>query len=226
MLNDAAVKWVWEITPYFSGEFASDLPYDRGVFEVLPTDSPAKDPTFLIAVTNVTRWYQTLNGAKAWGEKNMLVWAATWYNANGSCLADLPSNFEAVMFDVELSDNNEWSARYNYTNGIPADIPLAPKCPIFNNVAQITLNPTATSCEPRTRVPAATAQGNPCAVTINEAVATSLSSRVASLSARVYATSTTVAVIPTSRSRGGADAARTLPTALAAAGVFCGLAFV
>ncbi len=225
-VNNTAMTWGWEIVPYAFGVVPWDYPYDMGTFEVLPNDSPATDPTFLIAVTNVTQWYYNFyyNGYKGkdWGEKNMLSWGVLW-NRNYSryCSAGEQGKREAVMFDVERSDNNEWSARYNYTNGIPAEIPLAPLCPKFDQVAEVILNPTTTRCP--LSVPTPAVQGNPCAVTINKVVASSLSSRLASLSSRQYATSTTTAV-PTSRSKGGAGAARTLPTALAAAGVLYGLA--
>ena len=222
-INNTTMTWGWEIVPYSNGVVTWDWPYDTGVFEILPNDSPATDPTFLIAVTNVTKWYDSRRRAKEWGEKNMLSWGVLWHiDYSRFCSAGNLGLRKAVMFDVERSDNNEWSARYNYTNGIPADIPLAPECPQLDQVAQVTPTPTATRCPLSLPTPAV--QGNPCAVTIDTAVASSLSSRLASLSSRQYATSTTKAV-PTSTSKGGAGVGRTLPTALAAAGVLYGLVF-
>lgn len=111
-VNNTAMEWVWDMTPYYYGYIPPGVTYDVGVFKVLPNDSPATEPTFLIALTNVTEWYHRYSG-KAWGEKNMLTCAAAWDSPDKLCSAARIGSVEAIMFDVELSENNRWSARYN-----------------------------------------------------------------------------------------------------------------
>ena len=106
-VNNTTMTWGWESVPYSYGTTPWDYPYDVGVFEVLPNDSPATDPTFLIAVTNVTQWEYNARKAKAWGEKNMLSWGVLWYRDYRFCSAGEQGKRGAVMFDVELSDDNE-----------------------------------------------------------------------------------------------------------------------
>ncbi len=119
------------------------------------------------------------------------------------------------MFDVRTEAEGDKSP------AVAVDILQAPACPQFDQVAQITYDATATACQldPQTGSP----KGNPCAVKVDGAVATSIANHVASMSSSLVAASATVAA--TSTSTGGVGAARTVQTALAAACVLCGLAF-
>jgi hypothetical protein len=231
---NSSTVWSFSIDPWSEGSVPGGISYDFGYFEMLPNDAPATDPTFLVAVTNVTKWYSDLHIAKRWGEKYMLQWAAGRRTPDSPCHTNgfrLGSS-EAVMFDVRMTDNEDYFPRYT-SPGTAVDILQATGCPQFNQIAQVTSNPTATAtslCPVGLQTaPASNVQGNPCAVTIDKAVASHISSHVARLSSSLVATASTTAAaaLPTTRmsSAGVGGAARPLQTALAAACVLCGLSF-
>ena len=209
-IGNSSVAWHWDIMSWSEGSAPGGIIYDSGEFRI-PNDASTANPTFLIAITNFTQWYQG-HASKKRGEKYMLQWHATWSEADNLCqYAGWVPSLEAVMFDVRTADEANDSA------AIAVDILQGPKCPQFDQIAHITYNATATSCQLGPQI--GSPQGNPCAVKVNDPIASSISSRVASLAGP----STTA--VPTSTSTGGGEAARTMQTALAAACVLGGLVF-
>ena len=207
-IGNSSVAWHWDIMSWPGGSAPGGIIYDSGEFQI-PNDASTANPTFLIATTNSTQWHQHY-GAKKKDEKYMLQWHATWSEADNLChYAGWVPSLEAVMFDVQTKDEAANSA------AIAVDISQGPKCPQFGQIAQISYDATATSCQlgPQTGSP----QGNPCAVKVEGAIASSISSRVAGLAAP----STSPTAVPTSTS-GGMGAARAVPTALAAAACILG----
>jgi hypothetical protein len=162
----------------------------------------------------------------------LLQWHATWYTSSDSC--DTAANYralgvfsDAVQFDVQTAEELDLLQRANETNpAVDAVIPQAPACPRFDKAARITYNAATTACQLALQTVSA-APGDPCAAKLDAAAASSISSRVASLSSSLVATRTTATptAVRTSTSSAGAGAARPLQTAFAAACVLCGVAF-
>ena len=235
-----SITWEWFIYSLAAPNYTRTVLLDAGLFET--ADAMKTDPAFLVAVTNSSTWYQndtiTKRSPKAPGETYVFQWVASFDTDTSRCYDrfrrdELP-NFDgfgtAAIFDV-LSESEQ--LRANFTTAVVA-IPQAPQCPESNGLYQVhgSSNATETQCPvqintviPATPLPEATNQGKPCAVQIDNAMASSISSRVASVTSAWTATATTKTV-PTSTSSGGAGAAHPVQTAMAAAAcLLCGMAF-
>ena len=237
-----SITWEWFIYSLAAPDYKRTALLDTGLFET--ADAMKTDPAFLVAVTNSSTWYQNdtfiQRSPKAPGETYVFQWAASFDTDTLRCYDrfrrdELP-NFDgfgnAAVFDV-LSESEQ--LRANFTTAVVA-IPQAPQCPESNGLYQVhgSSNTTETECPvqittviPATPVPEETNQGNPCAVQIDSAMASSISSRVASVTSAWTATTTmTARGVSTSTSSGGVGAAHPVQTAMAAAAcLLCGLAF-
>ncbi len=214
--NYSITEWLWDIMPWSRGSVPGGITYDMGSFQIL-NDASNPNLTFLVSVTNYTQWYRN-TAPKQPGDKYMLQWSAVW----GYC-ASIRWD-DAVMFDVMTEE----TARSDQVQETDVDILQAPECPQFGRVVQVSYNASARPCPLGFQV--GNGQGNPCAIQFNGAIASSVSSRVASMSSSMaalpaLATPSTTTAFPTSTSKGGVAAARTMQTGLAAACVLGGLAF-
>ncbi|KAK4151007.1 hypothetical protein C8A00DRAFT_36353 [Chaetomidium leptoderma] len=95
-----------------------------------------------------------------------------------------------------------------------------PECPALGAVVEIRPNATMPEC-PRVELLEGR-EGNPCAVKVDQAVTSSISSRATSMASATLTTSTTSS--PSSSSTAGVGPARTVQTALAAACIIGSLA--
>ncbi|KAK3897769.1 hypothetical protein C8A05DRAFT_38648 [Staphylotrichum tortipilum] len=234
---------------------------DFGVFHILPNPSPGSAPTFLVALANHSTWHDITGWNrpyKLWGDKYVLEINVAGSGTAGIC--DAPegarlSSYRAVMFDMWMEGSAEETVGPDerYTKwGVPADLMAATGCPQVAAVAKVTTRGvgvagatattgagTATTTTTTTGAASCgvvasdvgVARGNPCAVTVDRAMMSSVSSAVASLSASMVAAAVEAATAraagPTTRtSRGGAGGVRPVQAALAAACVLCGLAAV
>ncbi len=236
-----SIGWEWFIYSLAAPDYERKALLDHGFFETV--DAMKTDPAFLVAVTNSSTWYKndtvTHRSPKAPGETYMFQWSASFDTDDSRCylrnrrgeLPNLNSFSTAAIFDV-LSESEQ--LRVNISTAIVA-IPQAPQCPESNGLYQIhgSSNATETQCPveittviPATPLPEETNQGNPCAVQIDDAIASSISSRVASVtSAWTAQSTTTTGSVATSTSSGGAGAVLPVQTAMAAAAcLLCGLA--
>ena len=240
-VDNLKIRWEWFILSLSASDYNQTTLLDHGRFETV--DATKTDPAFLVAVTNSSTWYQNdtylEHSPKSPGDTYMLQWAAYFDTPDFRCYYrhrrdELP-NFDVygnvAIFDV-LSESEQ--LRANFSTAAIA-IPLAPQCPESNGLFQIygTSNATETECPveiatvvPATPLPEGTHLGNPCAIQIDNAIASSISSRVASVtSAWAAPPTTTTRSVPTSTSSGGAGAVLPVQTAMAAAAcLLCGLA--
>lgn len=229
----------WYITVRAKGITPSYVRHDNGSFHVLPNPSPGSStPTFLVALANHSTWHGFASRPdKMKGDKYALGFDSGGSETPGVC--DAPDgarldNDRAVMFDVwdEGATAQTVGPNERYTKwGVPADLIAATGCPQVGAVVAVTsrsLAPCGVVALP-VRNPRG---GNPCAVTVDRAMMSSVSSAVASLStsmvvaAAVEAAKVTTAVPTTRTSTGGAAGGVPAQTALAAACVLCGLAAV
>jgi hypothetical protein len=101
---------------------------------------------------------------------------------------------------------------------VPKDVAVTPGCPEFGGVVQIRPNDNAAGAECFVVEMLAGREGNPCAVKVDEAVFSTISSQVSALA------TPTMTTTPSPISSAGVGPARTVQTALAAACLLCGLA--
>lgn len=253
-VGNLSIRWEWYIYAVAAPDYQPVLWLDGGVFNTV--DATKTDPAFLVAATNSSTWYESLGGIqvppKVAGDLYQFQWTAYYDWPDSRCAfrhrrGELP-NIRALQapyrggfylgstFDV-LSEAEQ--RRANFSTAV-VSIPQAPQCPETVAVFEIggSANATETECaveiagiNPNTTIPEGTSRGNPCAVQIDNAMASSLSSRVASATSAWAATSTTkttmtrTRAVPTSTSRGAAGVALPMQTAVAAAAcLLCGLA--
>ncbi len=247
-VGNLSIRWQWFIYSIAPPDYQPIDWLDGGWLETV--DATKTDPAFLVAVANSSEWYRNDTGVhvtpKAPGDIYMFQWTAFFDWDDSRCAfrhrrGELPNvnalqapyrgGFHAgAVFDV-LSESEQ--LRANFSTAVVA-IPQAPQCPETSGLYHVhgTSNATETECpvditviNPGTTIPEGTNEGNPCAVQIDNAMASSISSRVASVTSAWTAHSTTTTrSVPTSTSRGGAGPALPVQTAIAAAAcLLCGL---
>ncbi|KAH6844666.1 hypothetical protein B0I37DRAFT_378030 [Chaetomium sp. MPI-CAGE-AT-0009] len=211
---------------------------DFGHFEVFGNETLAGTTLFLVGFTNVTHWIR-------WGlpippatmytptvhDRYLLQWSITWSSLFPTCTksesgvgADLPSE-RALTFNIQTV----WGEGGSGWQGEIHDVQEAmPECPEFGGHVQIGPPPNATKPACPGFELLESRQGSPCAVTVDQRAASTISSRlsssVSSYISKYYPTPTTTAAVETSTSEAGVGPGRTVQTALAAACVLCGLA--
>jgi hypothetical protein len=214
---------LWDFTAFTEfdevGHMTGEDVYDQGGFnlsEIAASDAASTGPTFLIAPTNATEWLPKVRTIQ-WYTKFMVQYYLYDRDLEGRCG---PSTCVGVVkrqdwrFSLMTADTERALDLDGYAKGI--DIP---ECPEFSALIQAKHNATDPECSLMREVEGA--QGNPCAVKIDPAAASSIISEASRLAAP---TSTSTIEASTSTSSAGVGPARTVQTALAAACVLCGLA--
>jgi hypothetical protein len=242
-IQNASVAWSlgkfmvgWKIWHLQMGEeWAGSA--DFGYFEVFGNETLAGTTLFLVGFSNVTHWLR-------WGrpvppateytpgvdDRYLLTWSIVWTGLLGNCTKreSLVSAYEEADGALEFNIQSVWGERGGWQGEIHDVHEGIPECPEFGAHVQIGPPPNATKpfC-PGFEI-LESRQGSPCAVKVDQAAASSISSRfsssVSSYSVSRYPTPTTTAALTSSTSKAGVGPARTVQTALAAACVLCGLA--
>jgi hypothetical protein len=158
---------------------------------------------------------------KELGKKYVLQWYLYFRELEERCgrnepsaMGGLPSE-GGLMFDATNQD-----CVPDYGIGecevVPKDVAATSECPEFGAVVEIRPNATSAECPVVEKL--LSREGNPCAVELDEAMISTISSQVSSLAAP------TTTATSSSLSSAGFGPARTVQTALAAACLLCGLA--
>lgn len=208
VLGNYTLSWV--ITPYTQGLIPTGQAYGDGKF-VVPDE--ASGPVILVGTSNVTAWIRR----KMRGDRYMLRWSVVWDGLVERCGYNTSIITGGLMFGIEADWESEPGAygAEDAGKGKAPDIMQVPECPVVGAVVDITPSATTSSTSCPTVVGNTGRQGNPCAVKVDRAVASSISSQVASL-AKPTPTSTRTWVA-TQKSTAAAEVGRPVQTALAAA---------
>jgi len=240
-IGNNTAEWYWYIYSH-AGEHLQPVDLiDTGRFN--PADAGKTGPAFLVAATNSSTWYpkgSTVAQRRTQNDTFSFQWKMGFESSPDSpCVNYLMGSNTSTEIGHNIA-----SRFYVLPEGVELDpgdapdevaIPLAPHCPESNGIYHVHASPnvTETACPvevttviPTTPVPEVTNQGNPCNVKIDGAVASSISSRVASITSEwIHGTAVTTEAVATSTSSGGVGVARPVQTAVAAAaGLLCGLA--
>jgi hypothetical protein len=232
----------WRISRLYGGQFNSTssgtATVDTGDFQVFGNETSANTALFLVGFTNVTSWIH--NGVPippateytpAVDDRFMLRWSIVWTSLFGTCTkfeslvsADPPAD-GALTFNIQTLWGEEGAGWHGEIHDVQEAIP---ECPEFGGLVQIGPPPNATKPACPGLEILESRQGSPCSVKVDQAAASSISSRVASSvsssMSKYHPTPTTTAAVTSSTSRAGVGPGRTVQRALAAACVLCGLA--
>lgn len=220
IMGDPSISW--SIMPFGDGTSPSGLHVADGDF-IIPADAAKQNHTIFVTYTNVAGWWEYYTGTPGYKPSQMdfryqLRWHVRWHahqqNTDGKCGGTGGTTSGHIFFNLERPENPE-------TVGKIADIMQAPECPAFSGSVQILPNPTMPDCPiiERWSEPVE-GKGNPCAVKVDKALLSSVSSEAS----RLAIPPATSSEVMTSTSTDGGRALRPMQTALAAACVLCGLA--
>ncbi|RMJ19488.1 hypothetical protein CDV36_000841 [Fusarium kuroshium] len=165
--------FLWHIMPYSHGWVPGGITWDEGKFEAKnPPDD--NDTVVFVANTNVTEWIHQ----KDQGDRFRLQWHLEWdfrdgcdYKGKGSYV------FGGIMFSIET----EWEAERSPDGkgiGKKPNVLDVPECPVLGSV--VLLQNSTGICSSLLDMGNNTAEGTPCAVTVDKALASSISSQAAS----------------------------------------------
>ncbi|KAG7290312.1 hypothetical protein NEMBOFW57_000311 [Staphylotrichum longicolle] len=188
---------------------------------------------FLVGFTNVTNWFRYLRPIPAATEytpavddRFVLQWMMHWSDLPETCPETLVWLKGAMMLNIQTAGGKGGSGWQGEIHDVQEPLP---ECPEFGG--EIHIRPSSNASAPE--CPALgfleSAQGNPCAVKVDQAVASSISSRVsssvASSMSKYHPTpAPTTQGVASSTSKAGVGPAHAVQTALAAVCVLCGLA--
>lgn len=161
----------WHIMPYSYGRIPGGITWDEGDFEtnISPDDN---DTVIFVANTNVTEWIHQ----KDHDDRFRLQWHLEWDFRN-ECDSKGSYVFGGIMFSIET----EWEAKKSPGGegiGKRPDVLDVPECPVLGSV--VLLQNTTDICSWVVDMGNNTADGTPCAVTVDEVLASSISSQAAS----------------------------------------------
>ncbi len=246
-IGNNTVDWYWTIYSHAAEDLKPLDLLDQGRFEI-PEDGKS-GPVFLVAATNSSTWYPersypTAKLPREQGDTFSFQWRMGFESPNFHCTMHFDYDNRTTLFSHNIAssfyvlDDGEHPAGSRTPDEVA--IPQAPHCPESNGLYHVYASPNVTETEcpievttvlPPTPAPEATNQGNPCAAQVDDAIASNISSRVASITSiwisrtAVPTSATPTPTIPTSTSRGFAGAACPVQTAMAAAaGLLCGFA--
>jgi hypothetical protein len=245
-IQNASVAWslgkfivFWTIWHLQMGqEWASEV--DFGNFQVFGNETLAGTTLFLVGFTNVTSWIKygvpippATEYAPAVDDRYLLTWSIVWnglFERNCTKFESLVKAYEIADGALKFNIQTVWGQEGTGWQGEIHDVQEAmPECPEFGGLIQIGPPPNATkpAC-PKFEI-LESRQGSPCAVKVDQAAASSISSRVSSSVTSSYIsryprTRTTAPAVASSTSKAGVGPAPAVQTALAAACVLCGLA--
>ncbi|KAH8647927.1 hypothetical protein BX600DRAFT_518330 [Xylariales sp. PMI_506] len=189
----------WDIMPFTRGVVPGGITFDTGVFPV--NISVAGDNEYLVVVdsTNVSSWIAQSTS----DEQYMLQWGIAWgeYQNRQSPQPDYYICFPgdggafAVMFSIET----DLEAESGKGSGIAPDIATQAvgQCPIAGSLMGLPQDGgNSSSCPTVTAQDIPRGSGNPCAVQIDSALASS----IAALATSIASTPTTTATASSSQS--------------------------
>jgi len=209
----------WSIMPFRGGWSPGGLHLDEGEFTI-PTDATKQDHTIFVAYTNITAWWDDFRKPPAEEQyRYQLRWHVRWlaHQGNGGECDHVAQG--KMMFNLERLLWYEDPKMVGKT----ADIMQATECPAFAGSVQIRPNATMPDCpiiDDKEKIPVVEGMGNPCAVKVDKALLSSISSEAS----RLAIPPATSSEVTTSTSTDGARVLRPIQTVLAAACVLCGLA--
>jgi hypothetical protein len=227
----------WQINELKGGSTLSST-VDFGNFPVFSNQTTSADTTlFLVAFTNITDWFRPIPPATQYipavDDRFLLHWSIVWTSLFQTCTkfeslvaAHVPAD-GALTFNIQAVSGEEeggtgWQGEIH-------DVQEAiPECPEFGALVQIGPPPNATKPACPGFEILESREGSPCSVKVDQAAASSISSRVSSSvsssMSKYHPTPTTTATVESTTSEAGVGPARAVQTALAAACVLCGLA--
>lgn len=176
-----SVSFIWGIMPYGNvGEkqVPGGILEDSWTWEISST-TPLLDPYILINTTSVHLWKD--GPYFPWGSVNKLQFWVRWETADAECSETYADDtVQGIFFNINLGDPEP-------------DLFDVPECPELGNRIDLGMN-SSTSCVTAVLDPEV---GNSCAVTVDQAMASSISSVAQYLAT---STSTSTASVPSSTS--------------------------
>ncbi|EEU43419.1 uncharacterized protein NECHADRAFT_82696 [Fusarium vanettenii 77-13-4] len=161
----------WHIMPYSYGRVPGGIAWDMGDFET--DNSPDDNDTVVfVANTNITEWIDQ----KDRDDRFRLQWHLEW-DFGDDCNFNESYVFGGIMFSIET----EWEtmkAPGGKGIGEKPNVLDVPECPVLGSV--VLLQNTTDICSRVLDMGNNTVQGTPCAVTVDKALASSISSQAAS----------------------------------------------
>ncbi|KAK8025351.1 hypothetical protein PG990_003174 [Apiospora arundinis] len=170
------------IMPYTKGHIPSGIYYDDGRF-ILPEEG---DTFIAVAHTNVSSWIHSVRD----GERFMIIWTLDFGNADRGdhCGMDTWMS-DRIMFSIKSKydlthGQPQWQ---KYVEAVEATVPTD-QCPIRSMVYDIQRNTTTPlfECFLIANQTVTGRQGDPCAVGIDQAVASSIQSQASSLATSAW----------------------------------------
>jgi hypothetical protein len=150
------------------------------------------DPYFVINTTNIYRWSASDGPHFPNGSVYSLTWNMEWTTEFSDGASCTNKHNGSSFFNINLNDPNP-------------DLLSLPTCPELGKFFEIeTYTKSTPGLESCPNIATPTASANPCAVTVNQAAASSISSVVSSLSVASVAATATTHPTPTSSSAAGA----------------------
>ncbi|RSL53407.1 hypothetical protein CEP54_010393 [Fusarium duplospermum] len=170
-------SFLWHIMPYSHGWVPGGITWDEGEFEA--KDSPDDNDTIVfVANTNVTEWIHQ----KDRGDRFRLQWHLEWdFRDEYDCRKSYV--FGGIMFSIET----EWEAKISPDGkgiGKKPNVLDVPECPVLGSV--VLLQNNTDICSSVLDMGNNTAEGTPCAVTVDKALASRISSQAASSATSAY----------------------------------------
>ncbi|KAI8663533.1 hypothetical protein NCS57_00954600 [Fusarium keratoplasticum] len=161
----------WHIMPYSYGRIPGGITWDEGDFET--NNSPDDNDTVVfVANTNVTEWIHQ----KDRDDRFRLQWHLEWDFRN-DCDYKGSYVFGGIMFSIETEQEAIKSPGGKGIGKRPNVLDV-PECPVLGSV--VLLRNTTDICSRVLDMGNNTAEGTPCAFTVDKALASSISSQAAS----------------------------------------------
>ncbi|KAM6529923.1 hypothetical protein FALCPG4_008046 [Fusarium falciforme] len=161
----------WHIMPYSYGRIPGGITWDEGDFKT--NNSPDDNDTVVfVANTNVTEWIHQ----KDQDDRFRLQWHLEWDFRN-ECDYKGSYVFGGIMFSIETEREAIKSPGGKGTGKRPNVLDV-PECPVLGSV--VLLRNTTDICSRVLDMGNNTAEGTPCAFTVDKALASSISSQAAS----------------------------------------------
>ncbi|KAM0421365.1 hypothetical protein ACHAPT_010900 [Fusarium lateritium] len=161
----------WHIMPWSGGVIPGGITFDEGDFETKhqPKDN---DTAIFVANTNITEWLHETD----FDDQFRLQWHLEW-NSTDDCDPEESVVFGGIMFSLETESEASRSPDGKGIGKKPNVLDV-PECPVLGSV--VLLRNTTDICSRVLDMENNTAEGTPCAVTVDKALASSISSQAAS----------------------------------------------
>ena len=158
------------IMPYGEGHRPSGIFVDRGLLSALPGDD-ADEHQVYIANSNVTDW---ITGGRQSSDGYMLQVYISWSTDDEQCEYYQSGN-NTIMFSLEGPNPDR-----RVSMGVEPEVVGVPECPVFSLMVELRPNATHPSC-PGLVDRDTGREATPCAVKVDDALASRIDAEVASL---------------------------------------------